>query len=38
MHAVNAMDDEFLLSEKEFNGRWLDFVVKKYIKKEAKAR
>lgn len=31
-HAVNAMDDEFLLSEKEFNKRWSDFVMKRYAK------
>lgn len=33
-HAVNAIDDEFLLSEKEFNKRWSDFVMKKYVKKQ----
>lgn len=33
-HAVNAMDDEFLLSEKEFNRRWSDFVERKYIRKK----
>lgn len=32
-HAANAMDDEYLLSEKEFNERWSDFVMKKYLKK-----
>ncbi len=38
-HAGNAMDDEFLLSEKEFNRRWSDFVTKKYVqKKEAQAK
>jgi len=36
-HAVNAIDDEYLLSEKEFNRRWADFVAKKYVKQgEAK--
>ena len=33
-HAVNAMDDEFLLSEKDFNRRWSDFVGSKYIQKK----
>ncbi|MFH1189498.1 MAG: hypothetical protein V1682_02265 [Candidatus Omnitrophota bacterium] len=32
-HAVNAMDDEFLLSEKEFDRKWSDFVMEKYVKK-----
>lgn len=31
-HVVNAIDDECLLSEKEFNRRWSDFVMKKYVK------
>ncbi len=31
-HAINAMDDEYLLSEKEFNKRWSEFVRKKYLK------
>ena len=33
-HAVNAIDDEFLLSEKEFQSRWKNFVMEKYIKQE----
>ncbi|MBU1038372.1 MAG: hypothetical protein KJ994_04910, partial [Candidatus Omnitrophica bacterium] len=33
-HAVNAMDDEFLLSEKDFDRRWSDFVGSKYIQKK----
>lgn len=32
-HAVNAIDDEFLLSEKDFQSRWRSFVEKKYLKK-----
>ncbi len=29
-HVVNAIDDEFLLSEKEFEERWQSYVLKKY--------
>lgn len=29
-HAVNAIDDEFLISEKEFDKRWRDYVQKRY--------
>jgi hypothetical protein len=35
-HAVNAIDDEFLIPEKEFEKRWGDFVRKKFQKKEGK--
>ncbi len=33
-HIVNAIDDEFLLSEKEFTGRWQGYVRKRYLKSE----
>ena len=32
-HVVNAIDDEFLLSEKEFEGRWKAYVKSKYLLK-----
>ncbi|MCM8761190.1 MAG: hypothetical protein NC933_03555 [Candidatus Omnitrophica bacterium] len=32
-HAVNAIDDAFLMSEKEFERRWGAFVENKYLKK-----
>ncbi len=31
-HVVNAIEDEFLLSEKEFEKRWQQYVSKKYLK------
>ena len=31
-HVVNAIDDEFLLSEKEFEERWQNYVAKKYTR------
>jgi len=31
-HVVNAIEDEFLLSEKEFEKRWRQYVLKKYLK------
>ena len=32
-HVVNAIDDEFLLSEKEFEKRWKAYVGNKYLLK-----
>ncbi len=32
-HAINAIDDEYLLSEKAFNKKWSEFVERKYLKK-----
>jgi len=29
-HALNAMDDELLLSEKEFESRWHAYIREKY--------
>ena len=34
-HVVNAIDDEFLISEKEFDKRWKSCVENKYLKKGA---
>ncbi len=34
-HVVNAIEDELLLSEKEFERRWKIYVIKKYLKKAA---
>ena len=31
-HIINAIDDEFLLSEKEFEKRWQRYVLEKYLK------
>jgi len=31
-HAINAIDDEFLLSQKEFEKRWHDNIIAKYLK------
>jgi len=31
-HIVNAIDDEFLISESEFEKRWHDYAVKKFFK------
>jgi len=30
-HVINAIDDEFLLSEKEFEKRWREYVAGKYL-------
>jgi len=30
-HIINAIDDEFLLSEKEFEKRWHNYILEKYI-------
>lgn len=32
-HFANAVDDEFLLSEKEFENRWRNYVIGKYLRK-----
>jgi hypothetical protein len=32
-HVINAIDDEFLLSEKEFERRWQDYVIEKFLRK-----
>ncbi len=32
-HVVNAIDDEFLLSEKDFEGRWKAYIKNKYLLK-----
>jgi len=34
-HILNAIDDEFLLSEKEFEKRWKNYVIKKYLANSA---
>ncbi len=31
-HFVNAVDDEFLLSEKELESRWKNYVIKRYLR------
>ncbi len=32
-HVMNAIDDEFLLSEKEFEKRWKEYFAKEYLKR-----
>lgn len=32
-HAVNAIDDVYLLSEADFNKKWSEFIMERYVKK-----